>query len=131
MPPVTMKFTDKESWYSCMTYDYLRSLATVAWFARKWPPEGSCSVITEPPSSLLFSQDVKLKLNIVRVCARTLSRQILDLPKCLLSHFCDIISSLGDTSGDGAADRRVCSDSEEAAEASGRELVRLEKKSWI
>ena len=62
---------------------------------------------------------------------RTLSWQIENRSRSLLSPFCDILSSLTGTSGDGAADRRVRSDSEETADGSGRNFDRLGKKTWI
>ena len=41
------------------------------------------------------------------------------------SHFHDLLASFGDASGDGAADRRVRSNSEAAAGISGRDSDRL------
>jgi hypothetical protein len=87
-------------------------------FRTEWPPEGS-----------LFSHDdptgCGIKNSLVSVCfvnVRGSGSKLIGVPS---SHFHDLLASFGDASGDGAADRRVRSNSEAAAGISGRHFDRL------
>jgi hypothetical protein len=120
---MTVKYTDNNSWllvHAVRSLKFPHSRGSRGIATRKL-----CVLARPPPQVIALLSGCGTEISLAPGCllnARGSGSKLIRVPS---SHFHDLLTSFGDASGDGAADRRVRSNSEAAAGISGRDSDRL------